>query len=62
MPELSDINYIRELLSRHGFRFSKSLGQNFIIDPTLCPRIAEAGGAGAQSGIRVRWRAAYEGV
>lgn len=46
MPELSDINYIRELLSRHGFRFSKSLGQNFIIDPTLCPRIAEAGGAG----------------
>jgi len=45
MPELSDIHYIKELLSRHDFRFSKSLGQNFITDPELCPRIAREGGA-----------------
>ena len=40
MPELSNINVVREILSRHGFHFSKSLGQNFIIDPEVCPRIA----------------------
>lgn len=27
---LTDINEIRALLSRHGFRFSKSMGQNFL--------------------------------
>jgi 16S rRNA (adenine1518-N6/adenine1519-N6)-dimethyltransferase len=45
MPELSDVYVVKEILSRHGFRFSKSLGQNFIINPELCPRIAEEGGA-----------------
>ena len=40
MPELSDINTVKEILSRHGFHFSKSLGQNFIINPDVCPRIA----------------------
>ncbi len=28
--ELTNINEIKELLSRHGFRFSKSMGQNFL--------------------------------
>ena len=34
---LCDINDIKPLLARHGFRFSKSLGQNFLIadDATL---------------------------
>lgn len=41
MPELSDIGYIKEILSRHGFHFSKSLGQNFITDHSLCPKMAE---------------------
>ena len=27
---LTDYNQIRALLQRHGFRFSKSLGQNFL--------------------------------
>lgn len=39
---LSDINTIRKLLSAEGFSFKKSLGQNFLIDPTVCPRMAEA--------------------
>ena len=26
-----DINDIKSLLGRHGFRFSKSMGQNFLI-------------------------------
>lgn len=29
------------MLSKHGFTFSKALGQNFLINPTVCPRMAE---------------------
>ncbi len=46
MPELSNINVVKEILSRHGFKFSKSLGQNFIVNPELCPRIADESGVG----------------
>ena len=46
MKNLSDINTIKEIMTRHGFNFSKSLGQNFIINHHICPRIAEEGGAG----------------
>ena len=46
MPELSNINVVREILGRHGFKFSKSFGQNFIVNPDLCPRIAEESGVG----------------
>ena len=42
MERLTDIGYIRELLSRYGFTFSKALGQNFLINPSVCPRMAEA--------------------
>ena len=42
MERLTDINAVRELLSRHGFTFSKALGQNFLINPSVCPRMAEA--------------------
>ena len=44
MSQLSNIKTVREILSRHGFTFSKKLGQNFIINPSVCPRIAELGG------------------
>ena len=44
MSELTNIGTIKELFSRHGFSFTKSLGQNFIINPSVCPRIAESGG------------------
>ena len=33
---------IRALLNRHGFRFSKSMGQNFLIDASVPERIAES--------------------
>lgn len=49
--DLSNINTIRAILSRHGFTFSKKLGQNFLINPTVCPRMAEACGAGARTGV-----------
>ncbi len=42
MERLTDISTIRDVLSRHGFTFSKALGQNFLINPSVCPRMAEA--------------------
>lgn len=39
---LSDINTIKSLLSRYGFSFKKSLGQNFLINSSVCPAMAEA--------------------
>lgn len=50
MPTLTDMAYIREVLSRHGFQFSKKLGQNFLINPSVCPRMAAAAGADKESG------------
>lgn len=51
MKRLSDISTIKEILSKHGFTFSKSLGQNFLINPSVCPRMAEYAGAGAGVGV-----------
>lgn len=42
MAALTDIGYMKDLLTRHGFRFSKSLGQNFLVNPSVCPRMADA--------------------
>ena len=42
---LSSPARIKEIAERFGFSFSKSLGQNFLINPSVCPRIAEMGGA-----------------
>ncbi len=51
MNELTNIGTVKDLLNRYGFTFSKSLGQNFIINPSICPRIAEMGGAAKGTGI-----------
>ena len=50
-PRLTDVGYLRDLLERHGFHFSKKLGQNFLINPSVCPRMAEACGIGADGGV-----------
>ena len=42
---LCDIRDIKALLSRHGFHFSKSMGQNFLIEEWVPRDIAEASGA-----------------
>lgn len=41
MERLTNISTVRQILSRHGFTFSKALGQNFLINPTVCPRMAD---------------------
>lgn len=38
------MNYM-EVLRRHGFTFDKAKGQNFLTNPGICPRMAEAGAA-----------------
>ncbi|MBD5117782.1 MAG: 16S rRNA (adenine(1518)-N(6)/adenine(1519)-N(6))-dimethyltransferase RsmA [Clostridiales bacterium] len=42
--KLTDLGVIKDLFTRHGFSFTKSLGQNFLINPSICPKIAEMGG------------------
>ncbi len=51
MDNLTNILTIKDILSRHGFTFSKSLGQNFLINPSVCPRMAEF--CGAKEGVGV---------
>lgn len=49
--ELSNIGNIKEILGKHGFTFSKSLGQNFLVNPSVCPRMAEYSGADKGVGV-----------
>lgn len=44
--DLCNINEIKALLARHGFHFSKSMGQNFLIQSWVPQDIAAASGAG----------------
>ena len=48
---LTDYNEIRALLARHGFRFSKSLGQNFLTAAWVPERIAEEAGPDENTGV-----------
>lgn len=49
--ELYDYNTVKRILSSHGFSFSKSLGQNFIIDPEVCPKMADMLAADSNMGV-----------
>lgn len=51
MKNLTNINVVKELLEKYGFTFSKGLGQNFLINPSVCPKIAEYGLAQEGYGI-----------
>lgn len=48
---LCDIDQIRSLLARHGFRFSKSMGQNFLIQDWVPRDIAASSGAAPGVGV-----------
>lgn len=51
MQKLSNIGVIKDILTRYGFQFSKGLGQNFLVNPSICPRMAEQ--CGAKNGVGV---------
>lgn len=44
MYNLSDFSEIRYILKKHGFETSKALGQNFIVNGEICPRMVEEAG------------------
>lgn len=49
--DLCDRREIKALLDRHGFHFSKRLGQNFLIAPWVPRETAAASGAGEGIGV-----------
>ena len=51
MYNITDIGTVKDILGRHGFHFSKALGQNFIVNPSVCPRMAEESGIDENSGV-----------
>lgn len=51
MYNLTDINTVKSILGRNGFHFSKALGQNFIINPNVCPEMADECGVDEESGV-----------
>ncbi len=48
---LTDYSDIRFLLARHGFRFSKSMGQNFLTAAWVPERIADSARLGPDAGV-----------
>ena len=48
---LTDINEIKSILARHGFRFSKSLGQNFLTAAWVPERIADEAELDKETGV-----------
>lgn len=51
MNKLTDIDYIRQLLTQKGFRFSKSKGQNFLVADWVPRSIAESAGLDGNTGV-----------
>lgn len=51
MDKLCDIGEIKRIMESSGFSFSKALGQNFIVNPSVCPRMAEMCGADKECGV-----------
>lgn len=51
MYNLTDYNTIKKLLSQQNFNFSKALGQNFLINPDVCPMMAKLSGINNDEGV-----------
>lgn len=48
---LCDYNTVNKVLAKHGFTFSKALGQNFLINPEVCPAMADSLNANDKTGV-----------
>ena len=51
MPELTDLATIRALCEKYDFALSKGFGQNFIINPGVCPKIVDGSGIDRSWGV-----------
>lgn len=49
--QLTKPSVIKDIMGRYGFRFSKSLGQNFLIEPSVVERIVEGAGITENDGV-----------
>lgn len=49
--QLTDPKIIKEVLSKNGFSFKKSLGQNFLINPSVCPKMADSAVANGEEAV-----------
>ena len=49
--QLTDEKTVKQILAKHGIVLSKARGQNFLINPTVCPRMAQASGATKEDGV-----------
>lgn len=50
-PALTDRAVIRDICRRYDFALSKGFGQNFIVNPGVCPRMAAAAVEGPDWGV-----------
>lgn len=53
MPQLTDRAYLRGLCQQYGITPSKGFGQNFIVNPALCPRICETAGVAGENVLEI---------
>lgn len=51
MQTLTDISTVRALCEQFGFSLQKGYGQNFIINPGICPKLCNAAGLLPQSNV-----------
>lgn len=51
MENLSNIGTLKRILKNHGFNFSKALGQNFLVNPSVCPKMVEQSGINETVGV-----------
>ena len=51
IPSLTDLAALRALCVRHGFTLSKGFGQNFIVNPGICPKMVEKAGINQEYGV-----------
>ncbi len=51
MNPLTDLSSIRALCQKHGIRPQKGFGQNFLVNPSVCPRLCDEAGVGPGSRV-----------
>lgn len=49
--KLTDPKTIKNILTKNGFSFKKSLGQNFLINPSVCPKMAESAAHNGETAV-----------
>lgn len=51
MQNLTDLTTVRALCDKYGFALKKGFGQNFIVNPGICPKICDAAALTRQDGV-----------